>query len=87
MNKIERACIRVGDTLVHLPAPARHNDVLRHGIKAGLILDDVKERDRGFMDSEGNFLSRQEALRVAFDAGQTVKLPKGSAVLTTEDVW
>lgn len=41
--------------------------------------------EQGFVDSEGNFLTRDEAKEVALKAGQIKKSHKGT--LFSEDVW
>lgn len=41
--------------------------------------------EQGFVDSKGNFLTREEAKEVALRAGQIKKSHKG--LLFSEDVW
>lgn len=72
------------------PAPARHDEMMRqsfaagHGPNVGLI------RETGFVDENGGWLSRREAVFVAYRAGQ-IQTPNSrfgdGQTLYSEDVW
>jgi hypothetical protein len=44
----------------------------------------ITQEDQGFVDNTGKFLSREEAAKVAFEAGQTTRL---KSTLFSEDLW
>lgn len=72
------------------PAPARHDEMMRqsfaagHGPNVGLI------RETGFIDENGRWLSRRDAVFVAYRAGQ-IPTPNSrygdGQTLYSEDVW
>lgn len=65
-----------------LPAPNRHHHVIR--AIGGIPGPDIQ----GFLDNEGNFLTRSEALKVALAANQVLD-PAGvrAGELFSEDLW
>ena len=69
-----------------LPAPARHHNVLRymveHGVKTPIR---AGTEDQGFVRSDGKFVSRSAALRIARQADQVGDLI--GSILTSEDLW
>jgi len=66
----------------NIVAPARHHDVIAMMKKGG-----VKPKEQGFLDDEGRFLNRQEARKVAEEAGQLLDRAIQSPDLFSEDVW
>ena len=64
----------------------RHSEILTEMLNLG-DMEESKPRisDQGFVDSDGNFHSRFQALRVAKKAGQVPEDFLG--VLTSEDLW
>jgi hypothetical protein len=78
-----RAAVRADDgVMFSLPRPARHGDVLHdlfrsQGSTVGAM--------QGFVDANGTFLTRQEAMQLALQAGLVLKVPNGP--LFTEDLW
>lgn len=76
--------------LVTLDAPHRHHHIIEwlaetgHGGKWSL------ECDQGFVDDRGNWLSREDALKLATENGQ-LKLPRppthNAHELFSEDLW
>ena len=67
-----------------LPKPARHPDVMRMAVKDGIVKY-VGQREQGFLDSTGRFLSRREAKAVAVKCGQVPS--GGKPELYSEDLW
>lgn len=64
--------------------PGRHADVVDHLINSGVKLSLFVER--GFITSEGRFVGRKEALRIAKGAGQVDK-NTDITELHSENVW
>lgn len=87
MRKIVCAAIRF-DLVFSLPRPNRHYDIMKSMETQGMFTPSFLEHHvHGFLDSEGNFLTREEAAVVAIQARQLLipnSLPKG---LTTEHLW
>lgn len=69
-----------------LPAPARHNDVIRHLSDLGHSWP-IKGT-QGFVLDDGTFVTRRAALSIAERAGQLIREPIAPAHgLFSEDVW
>lgn len=86
--KIVAACLQFrksGDKriLLTLPPPARHADIwlAQSAFQLGTSI-----ADEGFLDSEGKFRERRQAMFIARDAKQLIREPK-SVHLTTDDLW
>ena len=80
---ISVAC-RMGDLILSAPAPARHGHVLRAAR--------CEPGDQGFLTSEGRFVDRKEAYRIARASGQPWVRMEGPEYyqgdeLYSEDVW
>jgi hypothetical protein len=58
----------------------RHVDIIRLVIMAGMM----EEFDEGFLTSEGTFVDRYEAARIALESGQ-IKRP--TEKLRSQDLW
>lgn len=97
MLTVEKAAIKMSDGLViSVDRPGRHGDVI-YQIVRGKIADRVESKEiQGFMLSDGRFVNRQEAAKVAFSAGQINKRmlerrgldpEKCPEDLYSEDVW
>lgn len=82
VERIVAAAILHGDLTCSLAAPARHHDIIRAMVKAGLGAP-VRGR-QGFVTSIGRFVDRNEAAGIAHLAGQIQRL---LANLHSEDVW
>ena len=80
-ERIIGPALRLPDGSVpHLPAPARHNDLIsRHGW----------DGDQGFWTSAERYVSRQTAWHIAEDAGQITRgdLARRPGELFTECMW
>jgi len=69
----------------HLLRPARHGELIHY------VYNQVGERvgsmfKQGFLTTTGRFVSRQEAFRIAKQAGQISKDDVGKTLIS-EDVW
>lgn len=75
--------------VISLPPPARHDHVIRHIYEAHNLPDDavVDASDQGFVTSMHRFVEREEACRIAFDAGQIVTKHGPPDTLFSEDMW
>lgn len=87
MTKITHVAILYENKIWSLPKPNRHHHIIKeiydsNGI--GIISKDIQ----GFLDSNGNFLTREEALEVARNADQLLD-PKNVRLkkLFSEDIW
>lgn len=82
MTHITHVAIQYEGKTYSLPKPNRHHHVIR--IIGGISGPDVQ----GFLDSDGKFLTREEAVTVALAAGQiknTHAIRAGE--LFSEDIW
>lgn len=94
MNKITHVAIRHKGLIYSLPAPNRHHHVIRmiHE-KTGSTNIGGGEGNQGFLDSEGVYLRRKEALARAMETGQLLEraFDVGGGVtlgqLYSEDIW
>lgn len=79
---IEHAAVRVNGYVWLASRPNRHHTILQE-----LAGKTTGRREQGFIDSDGNFVDREEALRVAVAAGQLKADPIAPPNLYTEDLW
>lgn len=89
---VARAAIRLDGKIYSVPRPGRHNHV--RDFMIALIGEEKWHpsmmRERGFLLSDGSFVGRESAWRVAVAAGQLLeRAPTDFAggVLFSEDVW
>ena len=82
---IVAAAIRYREVAISQPRPARHGHIIRW--MADLGLDVVQPEDQGFTTSDGRFVDRVEARRIAVDAGQLLPNARSHDELFSEDVW
>ena len=84
---IERVAIMYEGELYHLPKPARHHDVIREIARlngVGIQGEDVQ----GFLDNDGEFVNREQALTIALAANQVLDANNIRAdQLFSEDLW
>lgn len=80
---IIRAAIKTAGDLYHLPPPARHHNIL-HRFNLGSVA-----HVQGFLTSDGDFVTREEARKLAVQAGQIVEPTKSANAteLFSEDLW
>ena len=69
--------------------PARHHDVIRYIVDDAKFVPYVGEGfEQGFIDMDGNFLNREEALKEVHRSNQILKRKTNpSHLLFSEDLW
>ena len=72
-------------SVVSLPPPARHGDVLRQMHDLGGLPG--SEKEQGFVTSSGRFVDRYEAYRIAVRADQIIRAGDFQPQLYSEDLW
>lgn len=82
---IVAAAIRHDGVVYSVPAPGRHHDVIR--LMADQGFGPRCMHDQGFVASDGRFLNRIGALRVAKEAGQIKRKTGPADKLFSEDLW
>jgi hypothetical protein len=84
---ITHVAVRIDGIVWSLPEPYRHHHVLRliHEM-SDTKYNDADERDQGFLDASGQYLTRSQARVSATENGQLVGDIIGG-VLTSEDLW
>ena len=92
MKQITHVAIIISGKLYSLPKPLRHGDIY----KAKSLLEGSKQRTKatppdiqGFLDEDGVFLNRRDALKRVLEIGQTIvnlSAIRGDK-LYSEDVW
>lgn len=86
-ESIATAAIRVGGEVWTLPRPSRHH-VLIHAWCLAHWRDGspakIGKHEQGFMTNSGRFVDREEAGRIAHEAGQTSRLYR---CLMSEHLW
>ncbi len=86
MRTIEAVAIRCHGRLYSLPRPNRHWNVI-HLIHEESPGQAIRKDWQGFLDNEGKFVGREEACRIAANAGQIREKTGPAWVLFSEDVW
>lgn len=85
--KVEAAAIKDHKgKLWTLPKPSRHPDIMRCMSEKGLSMF-VRESDKGFLLTNGEFVSRRTAKVIAGFQGQLLKPSCNVPELYTEDMW
>jgi len=86
MPKIVSAAVQYQGVTFSLPRPARHHDIV-HAMHA-MGLPKESRREQGFLTSEGRFVDRSEARKIALAEGQVTQDKLHHKVhLFTEDLW
>lgn len=80
---IIRAAIFAEGRAYHLLPPARHHNIL-HRFALG-----TKHHIQGFMTSEEQFVTREEAMTIALESGQITRPTRSghATQLFSEDLW
>lgn len=88
-SKITHVALRFEGLIYSLPAPNRHHHVIRHIVETtGAECVDAYDDDQGFLDEDGNYLNRTEALVSALINNQVKDQSKiRMGMLFSEDVW
>lgn len=84
--KILAAAVNAYGMIFSMPRPARHHHILRAMDEAGLDAIAPGPEAQGFLTSEGEFVDRYKAGRIAIDAGQIDGL-SWPPDLFSEDLW
>lgn len=91
MTHITHAAIRFrvygAERVISVDPPLRHHDVFRAARAQGIMHGEMHEQEQGFLTSEGAFVGRREALRIALEAGQIVTKHGFQDHLFSEDLW
>ena len=93
MNKPQKTILCVAmkmpDEIIYsLPRPNRHHDLIRwisEGTRYALPV--TKGAIQGFLDSDNNFVSREEAKIIATEANQLLSRASVGKLLFSECVW
>jgi hypothetical protein len=87
---ITHVAIRWRGDVFSLPAPNRHQDVIRLIVKTiGDLVVDVPDDDKGFLDASGRYLRRKAALHSAIMNEQlkTDSIAETRGILLSDDIW
>lgn len=79
---IVAAAIQSRGLTLSLPRPAGHGEVMALSVEGNCRAD-----VQGFLTSEGRFVSRVEAMKIAHRARQTFREKPRSHELFSEDLW
>lgn len=82
---VERAAILIDDVIHTVERPGRHHNIIRDLVERGFPTPIMGEQ--GFQLSDGRFVRRKPALRIARDAGQIIHEHAPQHGLFSEDVW
>lgn len=86
-SPITHVAIRFQGKVFSLPRPNRHHDVIRHIVETlGVNCVDTQGDDQGFLDAEGRYLNRQQALVSALQNDQ-IKGEVLCGMLFSENLW
>lgn len=81
------AALQIDGVTLSMPRPARHHTVF-HAIDGWWgHLDYSPPHKQGFVTSEGRFVERKEAAKIAETAGQIIKKHGPKDELFSEDCW
>lgn len=84
---ITHVAIKTEDEVVwSLPSPNRHHDVINH-IYEQRQDGKMVTGEQGFLNNEGVFLDRKEALQIAIQANQLIRKTFPENELFSEDLW
>lgn len=85
-GRIVAAAVKYGDLIATVPAPGRHHNIIwEWSNQTGLITRGQDEQ--GFITSNGIFVDRKTALRIANAFGQVREKHGNPDELYSEDMW
>ncbi len=88
---ITHVAIKQGEKVFSLPKPNRHHHILHSGMMGERTYDDEEKEIQGFVDDQGNFLTREEAFKIATESGQINRRKDlgtyDGPLLFSEDLW
>lgn len=82
--RVATAAILIDGVIHTLPRPGRHHDIIRHLVRKGFKKPVVGEQ--GFVLTDGRFVVRELAAKIALAAGQCKEL-RSPPRLFSEDLW
>lgn len=87
--KITDVAIRFRGKIYSLPAPNRHHHIIWHiADKLCITNVDAHDDDQGFLDENGEYLTREKALERALETNQIKNMNNIRAgMLFSEDLW
>lgn len=83
---VECAAVQKDGVVYVVPRPGRHDKAI-HLCVSALGIRSIGNHEQGFVTSTGRFVDRGEAARLAYAAGQLMKLDFQPKTLFSEDVW
>lgn len=89
MARIIAAAVQVNGVTLSLPPPARHYHIVNtlcETVGDAAATRYARPQDQGFLTDAAAFVGREEALRIARDAGQLLK-ETPHRELFSEDLW
>jgi hypothetical protein len=88
---ITHVAVRLFAVVWSLPRPYRHhhilNEILPKYAPQLYVEVDADDKDQGFLDADGRFLTRKQALNNAVANGQIKNGKLIGSILTSEDLW
>lgn len=91
MTSITNAAIRFRvhgqERIISVEPPLRHHDVFRAARSQGIMHGEMHDQEQGFITSDGDFVGRRQALRIATEAKQISVKHGPSDELFSEDLW
>jgi len=85
-ERIVAAACTIYGVIISLPPPARHHTLLSHLTELRPDIP-VGPEAQGFLTSNGRYVARAEAARVAIEAGQIDASQLRAGRLFSEDLW
>ena len=90
--KITHVAVKYRGKIYSLPSPNRHHHVIwKIAEENGLTPDNpptgIYGKNQGFLDEEGNYLTRKQAHKIALESGQALPSAKIRDELFSEDLW
>ena len=82
--RIVSVAIKANGLIMSMPKPARHHHVI--AAMPARMARAVLPSDQGFLTNKGEFVGREDGLKMATDAGQLLK-PTSHDELFSEDLW
>ena len=90
MTRIVAAAFKVGDFVISSPPPSRHHDIgmaLNKETGNQYFAVECGPDAQGFLTSDGEFVSRKQAMTIACATGQVDINNRRTTELFTEDLW
>lgn len=82
---IYAAAIRHKGRVCYMAPPSRHHDIIYNIAQNEGGFDQSSEQ--GFVTNDGRFVGREEAAKIAIEAGQIEQTKFQPGILFSEDLW